>query len=544
MAASIVDVEKVQEESPDTGNIAETKEISKIVSAEEQQFPGPKRLALILIALYLAIFLVALDRTIVATAIPRITDEFHSLNDVGWYGSAYLITGCSFQLLFGRIYTFYSPKWIFLVCIGIFEVGSLLCGTAPSSTALIVGRAIAGLGSAGIFSGAIVIIVYAIPLHKRSLYVGFNGAIFGIASVIGPLLGGAFTEYSTWRWCFYINLPVGAVAVVIIALVLKLPKAKNADMSLLEQFQRLDPIGNLFFLPGMVCLLLALQWGGSTYAWNDGRIIALFILFGILIITFICIQLWKKEMATIPPHVISQRSVAAGMWYSFVVGSAMLVLVYFLPIWFQAVQGVNAVESGIRCLPLIISLVFGAISSGIVVNSTGYYTQFLYIGCIFLAIGTGLITTFTVDINEGKWIGFQILAGYGIGCGMQQPSMAAQNHLTSQDIPTGVSLMLFGQSLGGAVFVSIGQNIFSNRLISGLASVPGLNPAIVISTGATDLRNVVAPQYLGSVLVAYNHALTTVFQAAVAVACFSIFGALAMEWKSVKRAKTQAPGSA
>ena len=343
---------------------------------------------------------------------------------------------------------------------------------------------------------------------------------------------------------FYINLPIGAVAVVIIFFVLELPKAKNTDMSLLEQFHRLDPIGNLFFLPGMVCLLLALQWGGSTYAWNDGRIIALFILFGILIITFTCVQLWKKEMATIPPHIISQRSVAAGMWYSFMVGSAMLVLVYFLPIWFQAVQGVNAVESGIRCLPLIISLVFGAISSGIVVGRTGYYTQFLYIGCVFLSIGTGLITTFTVDINEGKWIGFQILAGYGIGCGMQQPSMAAQNHLTRQDIPTGISLMIFAQSLGGAVFVSIGQNIFSNRLISGLASVPGLNPAIVISTGATDLRNVVAPEYLGRVLVAYNHALTTVFQAAVAVACFSIFGALAMQWKSVKRAKTPAPGSA
>ena len=344
---------------------------------------------------------------------------------------------------------------------------------------------------------------------------------------------------------FYINLPVGAVAVPIICFVLKLPKAKNADMPLREQFHRLDPIGNVFFLPGMVCLLLALQWGGSTYAWNDGRIIALFILFGLCIITFICIQVWKKELATIPPHIISQRSVAAGLWYAFVVGSAMLLLVYFLPIWFQAVQGVNAVESGIRTLPLIISLVVGAISSGIIVNRTGYYTQFLYIGCIFLSTGTGLMTTFTIDISEGKWIGFQIIAGYGVGCALQQPSLAAQKSLKKQDIPTGVSLMLFGQSLGGAIFVSISQTIFSNRLISGLtSSVPGLDPAIVIGTGATDLRNVVSPQYLGPVLVAYNHALTTVFQAGVAIACFSIFGALAMEWKSVKKPENQAPGSA
>ncbi|MCJ1399322.1 hypothetical protein MMC11_002524 [Xylographa trunciseda] len=539
---SIVDMEKVKEETPEAENITETKEISKTDSAEEQQYPGPKRLALILIALYAGFFLVALDRTIIATAIPRITDEFDSLNDVGWYGSSYLLTGCTFQLLFGRIYTFYSPKWVFIIAIGLFEVGSLLCGAAPNSTALIIGRAIAGLGSAGIFSGAIVIIVYAIPLQKRPVYIAFTGAIFGIASVIGPLLGGAFTEYSTWR--FYINLPIGAVATIIVVFVLKLPAAKKTDMSLLQQFNRLDPVGNLFFLPGMVCLLLALQWGGSTYAWNDPRIIAMFVLFGVFIITFIGIQLWKKDIATVPPHIISQRSVAAGLWYSFVVGSAMIVLVYFLPIWFQAVQGVSAVESGIRLLPLILSLVVGSISSGIVVRRTGYYTQFLYVGCICLSIGIGLMTTFTVDISEGKWIGFQILAGYGIGCAIQQPSMAAQNTLKKKDVPTGVSLMFFGQQLGGAIFVSIGQNVFSNRLISGLASVPGLNPNIVVNTGATDLRNVVAPQDLGLVLVAYNHALTSVFQAAVGAACLAIIGALAMEWKSIKKPKKEASGSA
>lgn len=143
------------------------------------------------------------DRTILATAVPKITDDFHSLGDIGWYGSAYMLTSCSFQLLFGRVYTFYNPKYVFLASIAIFEIGSALCGAAPSSTALIVGRAIAGLGSAGIFAGAIVIIVHSVPLQKRPIYTGFVGAMFGIASVAGPLLGGAFTDKVSWRWCMF-----------------------------------------------------------------------------------------------------------------------------------------------------------------------------------------------------------------------------------------------------------------------------------------------------------------------------------------------------
>ena len=229
----------------------------------------------------------------------RITDDFKALQDVGWYGSAYLLTTCAFQLLFGKFYTFFSIKWVFLVALFIFEVGSLLCGVAPNSTALIVGRAIAGLGSAGLFSGALLIVAYTVPLRQRPIYTGFIGAMYGIASVAGPLMGGAFTDHVTWRWCFYINLPLGGFTAGIIVLFFKSPaRQKSAAVGFWNRFEQFDPVGTIVFVPAIVCLLLALQWGGTKYPWSDGRIIALFVLFGVLLIIFIGVQFWKGENAT------------------------------------------------------------------------------------------------------------------------------------------------------------------------------------------------------------------------------------------------------
>ena len=215
----------------------------------------------------------------------------------------------------------------------------------------------------------------------------------------------------------------------------------------------------------------------------------------------------------------------------------MIVAIYYLPIWFQVIDGVSAVESGIRNLPLILSLVAASLVSGVAITITGYYTPFMILGTILMSIGGGLLTSFQPDTGPAKWIGYQLLIGIGLGLGLQQPNLAAQTVLPRHDVAYGASLMFFSQGLGGAVFLSIAQNVFTNTLVTGLSKIPGLNSVNVASIGATEISSIVAPGDLGTFLVAYNFALMSAFDVALAMACFSAVGALAMEWVSVKGKK-------
>ena len=327
------------------------------------------------------------------------------------------------------------------------------------------------------------------------------------------------------------------ITIIILIFILKLPAPVKAGLSIREQVQQLDPLGTAVFLPGIVCLLLALQWGGSTYAWSNGRIIALLTLSGTLFIAFIAIQFWKKDNATVPPRILKQRSVAAGFCYTICLGSCFMIVVYYLPIWFQAIKGASAVHSGIMNLPLLLSLVIGSISSGILVSKVGYYVPFMFASCLLMSIGAGLLTTLTTTTNHPKWIGFQVVIGFGIGIGMQQASIGAQTVLDKKDVPTGVSIMFFAQSFGGAIFISVAQNVLNNGLIGELSDIPGFNPSTVVNNGATDLRGAIGPKYISLVVKAYNHALTDVFYIGVGLACTMIVGASFMQWRSVKGKK-------
>ncbi|KAI2606609.1 putative MFS multidrug transporter [Hypoxylon sp. NC1633] len=528
-----------------TEDVVQASSGQKANHEQEQKYPPFATLLVIMMSLYLTTFLVALDQTIIGTATPRISDAFNALDDIGWYGSAYLLTTCTFQLLFGRLYTLYAPKTVYITAVILFEAGSALCGAAPTSAAFVCGRALAGVGAAGISNGTVVIMVHAVPLAKRPLYIGFMGGVYGVASVVGPLLGGAFVDdaAATWRWCFYVNLPVGGAAVAVVVLLLRLPAHENKDASravtLAQRVRLLDPLGTLFFFPGVVCLLLALQWGGSTYAWGNGRIVALLVVFGLCMIAFVAVQRWKGDTATVAPRIFLQRSMLAGAWAALFSGAALMIALYYLPLWFQAIYGASAVRSGVMIVPTILALVVANIIAGIVVARVGYYAPFLIASSVFMAVGSGMLSTFTPTTGQPAWIGYQVLFGFGVGLGMQQPGMAAQTVLAKKDVPTGVALMFFFRNLGGAVFVSVGQNVFENALIDGLRQIPGLDADAILHVGATGLRDVVDSRYLQGVLVAYNNAVVKVFYCGVAVSCATIVGAVAMEWRSVKKAREQ-----
>ncbi|KAK1596292.1 major facilitator superfamily transporter [Colletotrichum navitas] len=491
----------------------------EVDEAEENFKPKTVTFWLVILSNFVAMFLVALDRTIIATAIPRITDEFQSLGDIGWYGSAYMLTTAASQLVFGRIYKFYDLR-----------------------------VAVAGVGSAGIFTGAMMVMIPMIPLHKRPMFQGIFGMVFGLASVIGPLVGGGFTGAVTWRWCFYINLPVGGVAFLFLFFMLKAPKRQAQEpVTLYQHFKRLDPLGTLFFLPSIVSLLLALEWGGSEYEWNDGRIIALFVVFGVGFAAFAAVQVLMPKTATVPLRIIKQRTMLAGAFFMLFLAGSMMLAVYYLPIWYdkltqpivQAVQGADPVNSGIYTIPLVLSIVVSSIISGGTTQKIGYYVPSMILCPCIMSVGLGLMSTFQPGISSGHWIGYQFLTGFGLGFGMQTVGLAVQAVLPKEDVSTGVSISFFAQQLGAAVFVSVGQSILSNLLVSELSTIPGLPAQAIVKTGATNLHKAVPAEFLGVVVRAYNYACTRIFLAGMALSLATLVCALCMEWRNIKKNKKQ-----
>ncbi|OAX82766.1 hypothetical protein ACJ72_02885 [Emergomyces africanus] len=491
---------------------------------------------LVTTGILMSLFLVALDRTIVSTAIPEITSEFNSLDHYGWYGSAYMLSCCALQLLFGRLFTFFSVRYTLFLSVLIFEIASAICGAATSSTVLIIGRAIAGIGGAGIFAGSMTSMIHVVPLHHKPKLFAAMGSMQVIAQIGGPLIGGVFTTHLTWRWCFYINLPIGGIAMIAIAFFLDIPQQQDLGRKPLKwKLRQLDFPGTILVAAGAICILLALQWGGQTYTWSDGRIIALLTVGSICLMGFVALQLLVPETATIPPHLFKSQTVVAAFMLFVFFSCSNFVLIYFIPNWFQAITQVSAAESGIRTIPLMAASVVGLMVGGIATTKIGYYTPCAILGAVLSTVGAGLISTWQVDSPKAIWIGYQVINGIGIGLVYQVPNLAIQTVLPKKDAPTGFAIALFGGLLLSSVFISVGENVLANQLVSRLSQLTGspIDPSIIQGSGATTLLNRLPEEQRQGGLLAYNESLQVVFQIGLALSCICVPGACALEWKSV-----------
>lgn len=512
-------------------------------NAEEADVPRPPKLnrlqfLTLSIALALSVFLMALDESIIATAIPRITDAFDSLNDVGWYGSGYMMTMACFQLTYGKLYKHLSSKKVLLSSLFIFEVGSVVSASAPSSNALIVGRVIAGTGASGIVSAVLIIISQVVPIRQRAIYTSSVGSIYGIAAVCGPLLGGVLTDsYLTWRWCFYINLPLGAiVAATIFFLYHPLPLDDEEKLqSFNDWINMLDPTGLVLFTGSIICLILALQMSGSA-GWNNAGPIALIVCFIILMLAFIGVQTYLQERGTLPPRIARMRQVIFASLYAFFLDSTYYIVAYFLPIWFQAVKQISAEGSGIRSLPIIIAAVLFSLVSGVIVSKTGHFASIVLLASIFAACGSGLLTIMTPSSGANAWISYQTMVGIGVGLGMQQSAVIVQNKLDKKDIPTAISAVTLFQALGSAVMVSVTQNVFASRVYEQVHNIaPAVTRTMIINSGATEIIKMAPTGEYEVFLNAVSLALTQCFYVAAAGAALSGLFGLGLGFSSLDR---------
>ncbi|KAJ7082359.1 ABC transporter [Mycena belliarum] len=493
-----------------------------------------RKLAVVFVAMLLSLLLIALDQTILSTALPRIASDFNSFTLQGWVASSFVLAQTVFILFYGQILRIYPAKWVLISAIILFEAGSLLCGLAQNVNELIAGRTVSGMGASGIFVAMLQVISQVTRLEDRPRLFGLFGAVFGLSSVIGPLIGGALTDHVTWRWCFFINLPVGGVSVAAVTFLLKAAPplgsdpTKRSTADIFQQTLRLDFVGATLVAGAITSLSLSLQWGGNTKAWNDTAVIVCFVMAGVLGAMF-CV--WEKligDRAMVPTTIFKSISVWAILLFSFLTRFSLLLYSFYIPIFYQAVRHHTATASGIDLLPFMLGSVIVIISAGQIVGRFGYYWPFLVCAPIFLAIGSGLLYTLNSGTSSAAVIGFQILVGVGTGMGLQNSLLAIQ--VEFKDAPRllgqASSMTTFAQFLGGTIGLGVAEPVFSSILSKNLLIYAPDAPAEIVKQSPTAIYTILPPAMIPGVVKSYTEALRIVFVLGVPVAGLGLLSAL------------------
>ena len=475
--------------------------------------PGPqyfshRQILVILVGVMAGMLLFALDQGIVGTALPRIVSDLGGLDRLSWVVTAYLLTSTASTPLWGKISDLYGRRLIFQVAIGIFLVGSGLSGLSQNMTELISFRALQGVGGGGLFAIALSIIGDVIPPRERGRYQGYFGAVFGVSSVAGPLLGGWLTDGPGWRWIFYINLPVGLAALAITSAVLRMPVTRREH--------RIDYLGAATIVAAVSCLLLYLDWRGNDYGWTDPLALVLLAGFLLLSVVFVLIELRTPE-PIIPMRLFRNAVFSVGNIYGFLAGVAMFGAIIFLPIYLQAVKGFSPTASGLALLPAIVGIFSTSITSGQLITRTGRYKLYPIIGGVVLAFAMFLLSRLAVDTPFWQVALYEYLFGAGLGFTLQTIVTAIQNAVEFRDMGAATSSATFFRQMGGSIGAAVFGAVLSSRLAHYLAqqfAQAGVQPGA--GAPGVDANNVQAIQRLTGpvrdlVLGAFTNALDDVF---------------------------------
>lgn len=465
-----------------------------------------KTVNFVVVGLLLGILMGAMDNTIVSASMPTIVGEVGGLDKFVWVTSAYLVATMASMPIFGKLSDMYGRKRFFLMGLIIFLIGSALCGTAQSITQLSIYRAIQGIGGGSLMPIAFTIIFDIFPPEKRGKMTGLFGAVFGLSSVAGPLLGAYITDQIDWRWIFYINVPIGIVSLLFIILFYK------ETINLKKQ--KIDWAGTITLIGSIVSLMFALELGGNQYAWDSSMIISLLSLFAILFIAFVFVEK-KVEDPIIPFSLFKNQLFAATQLVGFFYGSVFIITTVLIPIYVQTIYGGNATNSGVILIPMMIGSVVGSQTAGQLVNKLSYRTIML-ISIVIFFTGMFLLSTIDVDTKRMALTTYMIIAGLGMGFSFSLLGLATQHKIEPRKRGVATSTNNFFRTLGMTIGVTIFGTIQNHLFANGLGDILGqmnsfsgeIDSQALLSASA---REAIPPEILSNILKAMADSISSTF---------------------------------